>query len=60
MLVWAARAHLGWAEALAARGETEHAREQAQRTLELSRQHGYGLLEPRAAVLVGTESTAGA
>ncbi len=26
MLVWAARAHLGWAEALAARGEPERSR----------------------------------
>jgi tetratricopeptide (TPR) repeat protein len=60
MLVWAARAHLGWAEALAARGETERAREQATRALELSRDHGYVLFEPRAAALVATPSTAGA
>jgi class 3 adenylate cyclase len=60
MLVWAARAHLGWAEALAARSESERAREQAQRALELSREHGYALFEPRAAALVETESAAGA
>ena len=59
MLVWAARAHLGWAEALAARGATERAREQAQRALELSREHGYGLFEPRAAALVEAASAAG-
>ncbi len=59
MLVWAARAHLGWAEALAARGEAERASEQAARTLELSREHGYALFEPRAAALVTTQSSAG-
>ena len=56
--LWAARAHLGWAEALAARGETARAREHAARALELSREHGYGLFEPRAAALVGTGSAA--
>ena len=57
--LWAARAHLGWAEALAARGETEQARSEAARALELSREHGYGAFEPRAAALVETESAAG-
>ena len=57
--LWAARAHLGWAEALAGRGETEQARSEAARALELSRQHGYVLFEPRAAALVETESAAG-
>ena len=60
MLLSAARAHLGWAEALAARGEKERAREHATRALELSREHGYGLFEPRAAALVETESPADA
>jgi tetratricopeptide (TPR) repeat protein len=60
MLLWAARAHLGWAEALAARGAAERARDEAQRTLELSREHGYALFEPRAAALVETASRAGA
>jgi hypothetical protein len=60
MLLWAAHAHLGWAEALAARGEADRAREEAQRALELSREHGYALFEPRAATLVETESPAGA
>ena len=57
--LWAARAHLGWAEALARRGEAEHARSEAARALELSREHGYVLFEPRAAALVETESAAG-
>ena len=60
MLLWAARAHLGWAEALAARGQTKRAREHAARTLELAREHGYALFEPRAAAIVGTQTAAGA
>ncbi len=52
MLVWAAHAHLGWAEALARRGQAEPAREQAGRALELAREHGYGFLEPRAAAIL--------
>ena len=58
MPLWAARGHLGWAEALAQRGEAARAREHAARALELSREHGYGLFEPRAAALVETESPA--
>jgi class 3 adenylate cyclase len=58
MPLWAARAYLGWAEALTARGETARGREHAARALELSREHGYGLFEPRAAVLVDTGSAA--
>jgi tetratricopeptide (TPR) repeat protein len=56
MLVWAARAHLGWAEALAARGDRERGLEHAARALELSRNHGYGLLEPRAAAILEARS----
>ena len=52
MLVWAARAHLGWAERLFARGQRNQAREHASRALELSRDHGYGAFEPRAAAIV--------
>jgi tetratricopeptide (TPR) repeat protein len=52
MLVWAARAHLGWAEALAARGERERAHEHAASALEFSRKHGYDFLEPRAAAIL--------
>jgi class 3 adenylate cyclase len=58
MLLGAARAHLGWAEALAARGETAPAREHAARALELSREHGYGAFEARAAALLEPQSAA--
>jgi class 3 adenylate cyclase len=59
MPLWGARGHLGWAEALAARGHADEARDHAVRAREFSREHGYGAFEPRAATLVETESTAG-
>jgi class 3 adenylate cyclase len=59
MPLWAARGHLGWAEALAARGDADGAREHAATSLELSREHGYGAFEPRAAALVETASATG-
>ena len=37
MTLWTARSHLGWAESLAERGDTDGAREHATRALELSR-----------------------
>ena len=46
MPLWAARGQLGWAEALAARGDAAAARDHAARALELSREHGYGVFEP--------------
>ena len=52
---WEARAELGWAEALAERGEHDRAREHAARALELSRDRGYGAFEPRAAAIVATQ-----
>jgi tetratricopeptide (TPR) repeat protein len=58
LLLWAARAHLGWAEALAGRGDAARAREHAVRALELSREHGYGGIQGRAAALLGAQSTA--
>ena len=58
LLLWAARAHVGWAEALTARGEATRAQEHATRALELSREHGYGVFEKRAAALVGAQSAA--
>jgi class 3 adenylate cyclase len=58
--LWAARGQLGWAEALAARSDPARTLEHATRALELSRKHGYGLFELRAAALVETESAAGA
>jgi class 3 adenylate cyclase len=58
MLLWAARARLGWAEALALRGEHDRARAEASRALALAREHGYGAIERRAAALVEIRSTA--
>ena len=58
LLLWATRAHLGWAEALARRGDAG-AREHAARALELSREHGYGAFEPRAAAIVEAPSAVG-
>ncbi len=58
--LWAARGHLGQAEALAARGDIAGAREHASRALELSREHGYGDYEEQAAALIATQSPAGA
>jgi hypothetical protein len=55
--IWEARSELGWAEALAERGETNLAPEHAARALELSRDHGYGVFEPRAAVIVASQAT---
>ena len=52
--LWEARSELGWAETLADRGEPERAREHAARSLELSRTHGYGAFEPRAAAILAS------
>jgi class 3 adenylate cyclase len=57
--MFAARSHLAWAEALGARRDASVAREHAARALDLSREHGYGLFEPRAAALVEAGSAAG-
>jgi hypothetical protein len=51
--LWAARARLGWAEALASRGESARAVEEASRTLELASGRGYQMLERRASALIG-------
>jgi class 3 adenylate cyclase/tetratricopeptide (TPR) repeat protein len=56
LLLWAARAHLGWAEALARRGARNEAQKHATRALELSREHGYGAFEARAAAIVASGS----
>jgi len=50
--LWAARTHLGWAEALAHRGDPLCVREHATQALELSQEHGYGKYESRAAELL--------
>jgi hypothetical protein len=54
MPLWAARARLGWAEALARRGESERAGVAAARALALARSHGYAAIERRASGLVET------
>ena len=48
MTLWAARAHLGWAETLAGRGEIARAQAEAARALEIARAQGYKLIEDRA------------
>jgi hypothetical protein len=57
--LWEARSELGWAEALADRGQPGPAREHASRALELSREHGYGAFEPRAAAILDAPIGAG-
>jgi class 3 adenylate cyclase len=59
MPLCAARSHLGWAENLVLRGEHQRARGEARRTLELSRKHGYAVIEPRANAIVQSHSSAG-
>jgi class 3 adenylate cyclase len=56
--LWSARSHLGWAEALAARGERALAQEHAQRALELARARGYGLIESLAAPIADVGAVA--
>jgi DNA-binding SARP family transcriptional activator len=60
LLLSAARSHLGWAEALARRGAAKQAQSHATRALELSREHGYGTIEARAAAIVDIGSLSGA
>jgi hypothetical protein len=52
------RSELGWAQALADRGQTERAREHAARALGLAREHGYGAFEVPAAAILATEAAA--
>ena len=56
--LWSARSELGWAEALAARGEGARAQEHARRALSLARAHGYGLIEALAAPIVSVDAVA--
>jgi hypothetical protein len=56
--LWSARSELGWAEALAARGEGTRAQQHARRALSLARAHGYGLIEALAAPIVGVDTVA--
>jgi class 3 adenylate cyclase len=55
--LWAARTRLGWAEILCERGEPGRAREHAERSLELSREHGYGVFEARSAAIADSRIT---
>ncbi len=59
LLLLAAQTCLGWAEALADRGESDRARSQAERALELAREHGLPVIEERAAAIVEAESAVG-
>ncbi len=59
VLLWAARAYLGWAETLGRRGDAARASQKASRALELAQKHGYGAFEPRAAAIVAGSSPAG-
>lgn len=54
LLLWAARAHLGWAEALSRRRD-QRCTEHAARALELARAHGYGAIEARVCSLLKLE-----
>jgi class 3 adenylate cyclase len=56
LLLWAARSHLAWAEALAHRDAPAQAQQHGARALELSREHGYGAIERRAGAIVETGS----
>ena len=58
MPLWTARGHIGWAEALAERGDAIGMREQAMRAVELARKHGYGAFESRAAALIEAQPAA--
>ena len=58
MILWAARARLGWAEALDRRGERDRAKAEASRALVFARERGYGAIEQRAGALVETGSVA--
>jgi hypothetical protein len=60
LTLWSARSHLGWSEALAARGERARAKEHASRASELARAHGYGLIEALAAPITRDDWAEGA
>ena len=57
--LWTARSHLGWAQALSARGEHGAGRDQALRALALARDGGYGLIEALAAPTARADGLAG-
>jgi class 3 adenylate cyclase len=59
MPLWTTASHVGWAEALAARGDSAAAGDRAARALDLCREHGYGLLLRRATAVIEAQSAAG-
>jgi hypothetical protein len=58
LMLWSARSYLGWAEALADRGERAQAQMHAARALELAHALGYGLIEQFAAPIARLEAVA--
>ncbi len=56
LLLWAARAYLGWAESLLHRGEQGMAKEKAARALELARENGWAVFEARAEAIVAAQA----
>jgi tetratricopeptide (TPR) repeat protein len=57
LLLWAAESHLWLAQALTRRDDAERTREHAERSLELARKHGYGMIEPRATAVLDGSTT---
>jgi DNA-binding SARP family transcriptional activator len=57
--LWNARSHLGWSEALMARGEHHRAQEHATRAFDLARANGYGLIETLSAPIANAGAVAG-
>jgi hypothetical protein len=51
--------HLGWAEALAARGAARTCPRAPARALDLAREHGYAFIRPRAAAIFEASSRVG-
>ncbi len=58
LALWSAYTHLGWAEALAQRGEGERARDKGTRALALATDHGYSAFEQRATAVLARSSAA--
>jgi hypothetical protein len=59
MPLWEARNHLGWADSLEKRGESDRAREEAAKALAHAKDWGYGEIERRAAALVESGAAVG-
>jgi hypothetical protein len=59
LLLPAGHAHVAWAEALARRGQSDRARDEAGRALELARPNGHGTIERRALTVLEAGVPAG-